>query len=46
MWIAVLNNLTDFVLGTAWTGLVLWVGYRIGAWREKRRHPRQEAAGS
>jgi hypothetical protein len=39
MWVAVLNNLPELVLGTAWTGLVFWIGRR---W--ERRFPKKLAA--
>lgn len=31
MWIAVINNLPEMILGSAWTGLMLYAGYRLGA---------------
>lgn len=33
MWIAVVNNLPEMILGAAWTGLVFWTGVRVGRWR-------------
>jgi hypothetical protein len=35
MWIAVINNLPEMILGGAWTGLMLYAGYRFGQWRKK-----------
>lgn len=37
--IAVLNNLTEIVTGAAYSGLVLWLGIKIGGYRA-RRNPR------
>lgn len=37
MWIAVINNLPEMILGGAWTGLCLWFGYRLGSWRAARK---------
>jgi hypothetical protein len=36
MWIAVINNLPEMILGGAWTGLVFWTGVRFGRWRPRR----------
>lgn len=36
MWIAVINNLPEMILGGAWTGLMLYAGYRVGKWRSNR----------
>lgn len=36
MWIAVINNLPEMILGGAWTGLVFWTGSRFGRWRARR----------
>lgn len=36
MWIAVINNLPEMILGGAWTGLCLWAGSRVGRWHERR----------
>jgi hypothetical protein len=36
MMIAVVNNLPELFLGTAWTGLSLYFGMRFGMWRAQR----------
>lgn len=37
MWIAVINNLPEMILGSAWTGLCLYAGFRIGMWNTRRK---------
>lgn len=37
MWIAVINNLPEMILGSAWTGLCLYAGIRIGTWNSRRK---------
>jgi hypothetical protein len=37
MWIAVINNLPQMILGTAWSGLCLYAGFRAGAWKARRK---------
>ncbi|PYE89632.1 hypothetical protein C7477_103140 [Phyllobacterium leguminum] len=42
MWIAVVNNLPEMILGGAWTGLCLWFGGRIGLWKARRNAAKAE----
>lgn len=35
MLIAVLNNLTEIVTGAAYSGLVFWLGFKIGGHRAR-----------
>lgn len=37
MWIAVVNNLGEIVMGTAWTGLSVYAGVKVGMWRVRRK---------
>lgn len=37
MWIAVINNIPELMLGGAWTGLCLWSGVRFGRWTAHRK---------
>lgn len=37
MWIAVINNLPEMILGGAWTGLMLYTGFRAGKWHALRK---------
>lgn len=36
MWVAVVNNLPEMILGSAWTGLCVFSGYAFGRWRFRR----------
>lgn len=36
MWIAVINNLPEMILGTAWSGLCLYAGFRFGSWKARK----------
>lgn len=33
MWIAVINNLPELILGACWTVVTFWLGTRFGRWR-------------
>lgn len=37
MWIAVVNNLPEMILGAAWTGLCFYAGFRVGSWHQSRK---------
>lgn len=37
MWIAVVNNLPEMILGAAWTGLCFYAGIRLGSWLASRK---------
>lgn len=37
MWAIIINNLSDLALGSAWTGLCLWAGSRLGRRLERRK---------
>ena len=35
MWIAVINNLPEMILGACWTGVVFVAGRRFERWRAR-----------
>lgn len=36
MWIAVMNNLPELILGITWTAVVFFGGMKFGAWKSRR----------
>lgn len=37
VWIAVVNNLPELILGACWTGVTFHLGTRYGRWRPRQR---------
>lgn len=37
MWIAVLNNFSDVILGGIYTCVIFYAGSKYGRWRERRK---------
>lgn len=37
MWVAVLNNLPEMILGACWTYTAVWAGMRFERWRSSSR---------
>lgn len=37
MWIAIINNIPELILGGCWTVVTFLVGARFGAWRQRRK---------